>query len=87
MDRMLTVDDVARVLSVSRRTAYAYMAQMIHLEKPRRVSEWSLQAWISARTVDPETSGKGKQKARQRPVKMPLMGQDYHIPRRREGTA
>ena len=85
MDRMLTVDDVALVLSVSRRTAYAYMAQMIHLEKPRRVSEWSLQAWIRARTVDPETSGNGKRKAPARGLKIDLV--DYHIPRRREGTA
>ena len=88
MDRMLTVDDVARVLSVSRRTAYTYMAQMIHMDSPRRVTEYSLRAWIAERTAGPdepkETKGKGKKKTRQRPLKMALMGNDYRIPRRRE---
>jgi predicted DNA-binding transcriptional regulator AlpA len=82
MDRMLTVDDVARVLSVSRRTAYTYMAQMIHMDSPRRVSEYGLSAWIRARTVDPASNCKGKQKTRQMALKTPIT----HIPRRREGA-
>ena len=82
MDRMLTVDDVARVLQVSRRTAYTYMAQMIHMDSPRRVSEYGLSAWIRARTVDPAMQDKGKQKTRQTALKTPIT----HIPRRREGT-
>ena len=78
MDKLLTPDDVAGILHVSRRTAYTIMHQMPHLEKPFRVSEAGLRA------RQPEDKDKGKQKARQRAVKMPLLGHDYHIPRRRE---
>jgi hypothetical protein len=83
VDKLLTPDDVTAILQVSRRTAYTIMHQMPHLERPFRVSESGLRAWLYERTAQPEENGKGKQKARQRAVKMPLMGQDYHIPRRR----
>jgi hypothetical protein len=60
------------------------MHQMPHLERPFRVSEAGLRAWLYERTAQPEEEkGKGKTKARQRAVKMPLLGNDYHIPRRR----
>ena len=84
MDKLLTPDDVAGILQVSRRTAYTIMHQMPHLEKPFRVSESGLRAWLYERTRQPETQSQGKQKAHQRAVKMPLLGHDYHIPRRRE---
>ena len=87
MDKLLTPDDVAEILQVSRRTAYTIMHQIPHLERPFRVSEAGLRAWLYERTAQPEDRNQGKTKAHQRPVKMPLMGQDYHIPRRREGTA
>lgn len=83
MERLLTVDDVAVALQVSRRTAYTIMHQMPHLERPFRVSESGLRAWLYERTAQPEEKDKGKWKARLRPVKMPLLGNDYHIPRRR----
>jgi hypothetical protein len=83
MDKLLTPDDVAAILQVSRRTAYTIMRQMPHLERPFRVSEAGLRAWLYERTAQPEEKGKGKTKARQRAVKMPLLGNDYHIPRRR----
>ena len=83
MDKLLTPDDVAAILQVSRRTAYNYMGQMPHLERPFRVSEAGLRAWLYERTAQPGEKGKGLQKARQRAVKMPLLGNDYHIPRRR----
>lgn len=83
MEKLLAPDDVAQVLQVSRRTAYTIMHQMPHLERPFRVSEAGLRAWLYERTRQPEEKGKGKQKARQRAVKMPLLGNDYHIPRRR----
>ena len=86
MDKLLTPDDVAAILQVSRRTAYTIMHQIPHLERPFRVSEAGLRAWLYERTAQPEGRSQGKQKARQRAVKMPLLGQDYHIPRRREGA-
>lgn len=98
MERLLTVDDVAAALRVSRRTAYTYMAQMIHLAGPLRVSESSLRTWIIERTAGPgekgagrrggpeATGGKGKKKSPGKGLKMALVS-DCHIPRRREGTA
>jgi len=83
MDKLLTPDDVAAILQVSRRTAYTIMHQMPHLEKPFRVSEAGLRAWLYERTRQPEDKNKGKTKAHQRAVKMPLLWNDYHIPRRR----
>ena len=53
MERLLTVDDVARTLSISRRTAYTYMAKMDHLMRPLRVTEGSLRAWIAQGTERP----------------------------------
>lgn len=83
MNKLLTPDDVSEILQVSRRTAYTIMHQMPHLEKPFRVSEAGLRAWLYERTRQPEDKGKGKGKAHQRAAKMPLLGHDYHIPRRR----
>lgn len=83
MEKLLSPDDVAAILQVSRRTAYTIMHQIPHLERPFRVSEAGLRAWLYERTAQPEDRGKGKGKARQRAVKMPLLGNDYHIPRRR----
>ena len=51
MKALLTVDDVAAILKVSRRTAYGYMMQMPHMERPRRVTEGALEGWINGRTV------------------------------------
>lgn len=94
MERLLTVDDVAAALRVCRRTAYTYMGQMIHLDKPRRVSEYSLREWIRERTAGPgeksagrrgspaATNGKGKKKSPGKGLKMALV-QDFKIPRRR----
>ena len=82
MDKLLTPDEVAEVLRVSRRTAYRIMHQMPHLETPFRVAETGLRAWIAGRTVAPAMENTGKAKARQRAAKIPLVN-DYHIPRRR----
>ena len=91
----MTVDDVAAALQVSRRTAYTYMGQMIHLAGPLRVSESSLRAWIIERTAGPgekgagrrggqeTTGGKGKKKSPGKGLKMALV-QDFKIPRRRD---
>ena len=58
MDRLLTVDDVAEILRVSRRTAYGKMKQMIHLPSPFRVTETALRGWIAEQMVDPATKTK-----------------------------
>ena len=83
MDKLLTPDDVAQVLQVSRRTAYRIMHQMPHMETPFRVAETGLRAWIAGRTVAPAMENTGKAKARQRAAKIPLVGNEYHIERRR----
>ena len=83
MDKLLTPDEVAGILSVSRRTAYRIMHQMPHIETPFRVAESGLRAWIAGRTVAPAMENTGKTKARQRATKMPLVGEVYTIPRRR----
>ena len=82
MDKLLTPDDVAQVLQVSRRTAYRIMHQMPHVETPFRVSETELRVWLGRKTVSPAMETKGKAKTRQRAAKIPLLN-DYHIPRRR----
>ena len=83
MDKLLTPDEVAAILQVSRRTAYRIMHQMQHIETPFRVAETVLRAWIAGRTVDPAMENTGKAKARQRAAKIPLVGEVYKIPRRR----
>ena len=83
MDKLLTPDDVAQVLQVSRRTAYRIMHQMPHMETPFRVAETGLRAWIAGRTVAPAMENTGNTKARQRAAEIPLVGEVYKIPRRR----
>lgn len=82
MDKLLTPDEVAGILSVSRRTAYRIMHQMPHIETPFRVAETELRLWLGRKTVSPAMETKGKAKTRQRAAKIPLLN-DYHIPRRR----
>lgn len=82
MEKLLAPDDVAGILQVSRRTAYTIMHQMPHLERPFRVSESGLRAWLYERTRQPEGKGKGKQKARRGREQMTAAA-DFRIPRRR----
>lgn len=88
MRNMLTADDVAAVMRVSRRTAYTYMRQMPHTESPLRVTEEALQAFIDGRTVAPREKPGTKAKA---PViridrRRRAAPDDWHIPRRREAA-
>ena len=83
MEKLLTPDEVANILRVSRRTAYRIMHQMPHIETPFRVAETWLMAWIAGRTVAPAMENTGNTKARQRAAKIPLVGDVYKIPRRR----
>ena len=60
MRNMLTADDVAEIMRVTRRTAYTYMRKMPHTESPLRVAEEDLAVWIEGRTVAPKAAGKVK---------------------------
>lgn len=83
LDKLLTPDEVAAILRVSRRTAYRIMHQIPHIETPFRVAETELRVWLGRKTVDQAMmETKGKAKTRQRAAKIPLVN-DYHIPRRR----
>lgn len=83
IDKLLTPEEVSEILQVSRRTAYRIMHQMPHIKTPFRVAETELRVWLGRKTVDPAMiETKGKAKARQRALKIPLVN-DYHIPRRR----
>ena len=77
MEKLLTPDDVATILQVSKRTAYTIMHQMPHMERPCRVSELGLRSWI-----DKQTRTVGEPKKRRTEQRMPMMA-DFHIPRKR----
>lgn len=80
MERMLTMDDVARILGVCRRTAYEIMKRIPHMEHPFRCTETALRAYIAENTVHPAEPAAKKQKRGWRPVSQ---AQEYIIPRRR----
>ena len=62
MDRLLTPDDVAGILQVGKRSAYGYMAQMVHMRNPLRVTEDSLRDWINRKVIDPEAKAPQRKK-------------------------
>lgn len=85
LEKYLTPDEVAAALHVCQRTAYAIMHQMPHLQRPFRVSENALRAWVAERTVDPAA----KKQPRSRLTRKQLarmnaeaLDEDWHIPRR-----
>ena len=80
MEKLLTVNDVADILQVSRRSAYLYIREMPHMQSPLRVTETALRGWIWERTRVP-----GEKPKQQSAVKRTAMSMaDYRIPRRRE---
>lgn len=89
LEKYFSPDEVAEALQVCRRTAYAIMHQMPHLNRPFRVSETSLRRWMAERTVDPaEQAPAAKKPARLTRKQLSklyaeAMRQDWHIPRRR----
>ena len=58
MVAMLTADDVAGILKLSRRSAYTVMRGMPHTEKPLRVTERALTEWVERRTIYPTQTGR-----------------------------
>lgn len=90
MEKLLTVEDVAEKLQVTRATAYKYIRQMRHMESPVRVTESDLNAWVMARMTAPGDRMEPEKKRRKKPEKgrvIPMPGPDgkYHVPRRRIG--
>lgn len=83
MEKLLNVDDVAEALQVSRRTAYAIMHQMPHLQRPFRVAEGALRAWMAQRTAGPDGRQTREEAPRPRLRARPYAQPVTHIPRRR----
>lgn len=79
MDRLLTAENVADIMQVSTRTAYGYMSEMPHIDRPRRVTEGVLRAWIVGRTVVPAEKKTGRNRYRLRDA----ITEEYRIPKRR----
>ena len=50
---MLSPEQVADVLSISKRSAYTKMAQMPHMECPLRVRERDLKEYIDSKMIYP----------------------------------
>lgn len=53
MERLLSPEMVAEIMSISKRSAYTVMYKMPHLQQPLRVSERALKEYIESRTVYP----------------------------------
>ena len=91
VEKLLKVDDVAAILQVSRRTAYDYMAQMIHLEKPLRVTEAALREWLTARTAPPRGQeiirGRNNAQLKRRMAAVNSAAIPFRLPRHREEYA
>lgn len=61
MDRLMKPAEVAEILGMKDKDAVRrIMRQMVHMEKPLRVSEAALQGWINARTYRPVSEEKGQ---------------------------
>ena len=65
MKRLLTAKDIAERYGKSEKTAQRYMRQMVHMEKPLRVTEQAVEAWEIERTYEPmQATETGKTPAR-----------------------
>ena len=78
IDRLYTPQQVAEILQVSVRTAYKMMHQMQHMQRPFRVAESALWAWMQGKIMAPAETPRRRPKLEKRPV-----SGDWHIPRRR----
>ena len=80
MNRLLTAKDIAERYGKSEKTAMRYMRQMVHMEKPLRVTEQAVEAWEIERTYDPVSTQKEPIKHAQVRRSRPEPGK-YAIPR------
>lgn len=53
MERLYSVQDIMNRYQVTAQTARKYMRRMVHMEKPLMVSETSLRAYETGRTITP----------------------------------
>ena len=80
MDKQLTPAEVGQILGYKdQATIRRVMRKMIHMENPLRVTEKTLEAWISQRTYGPGGGTKAKQTRRRTEETM------NRIPRRKGG--
>lgn len=75
MDRLLSVDEVAKIVGCCRTTAYNMMRKMPHFRPPGdgartliRVWERDLCEFLQRNTVDPTPQQRGRKAARPAPV-------------------
>ena len=74
--KLLTTGDIMERYQCSDRTARRYMRQMVHQEKPLRVTEAALETWEINRTCNPQETSKAShgQRAQRRNVVIPPQG-------------
>jgi hypothetical protein len=60
MEKMLSPEQVAEIMSVSKRSAYDHMHRMPYMESPLRVKERDLREYIESRMVYPMPIKKSK---------------------------
>ena len=53
MERLLSPEQVAEIMSISKRSAYTVMNRLPHMQQPLRVTERALREYIEQRTVYP----------------------------------
>ena len=78
IEKLYTPEEVAEVLHVSVRTAYKVMHQMPHMQRPFRVAESALWAWMRGNTVSPAEAPRKRPRREKAPIP-----HEWRIPRRR----
>lgn len=63
MERLLAPDQVAEIMSISKRSAYTIMNQIPHMQQPLRVTERALREYIESKMVYPIQMAKRKRRA------------------------
>ena len=78
IEKLYTPKEVAATLQVSVRTAYKIMHDMPHMQRPFRVAESALWAWMRNNTQSPAEPIRKRPRREKWPT-----SEDWHIPRRR----
>lgn len=53
IDRLLSPEDVADIMSISKRSAYTVMHRIPHMDSPLRVTERALKDYIEGKMIYP----------------------------------
>lgn len=59
----MSPDQVAEIMSISKRSAYTVMNRMPHMQQPLRVTERALREYIESRMVYPMPAVKRRKRA------------------------